>query len=177
MMRTAVFREFAGYQEPFAEDYDLFLRIAQKYAVANSSEFIVAYRWHGSNVSKTQGEKIVKRLLPIKEKLLKKMELKSGLNQQKILTHPYIWDDVSIYEYRDLYISLLEYNKRKKAFGEQILEQIIFEKWYIIVMHLGGVNTMKLFFSNPIFKWEYCTFKQMRKTFKKSIKSIFKSKK
>ena len=112
MMRTAVFREFAGYQEPFAEDYDLFLRIAQKYAVANSSEFIVAYRWHGSNVSKTQGEKIVKRLLPIKEKLLKKMELKSGLNQQKILTHPYIWDVVSIYEYRDLYISLLEYIKR-----------------------------------------------------------------
>lgn len=177
MIRTSVFREFGGYQEPFAEDYDLFLRIAQKYAVGNSSEFVIAYRWHGSNISRTEGEKIVKQLLPIKEKLLKKIGLKSTISQQKILTNPYIWDDVSIYEYQELFRSLLSYNKKEKAFNEQILEGIIFDKWYNALIHLGRANTLKLFFSKPMFRWKYCTFKKIRKTFKKSIKSIFKSKK
>lgn len=177
MIRTSVFREFGGYQEPFAEDYDLFLRIAQKYAVGNSSEFVIAYRWHGSNISRTEGEKIVKQLLPIKEKLLKKIGLKSTISQQKILTNPYIWDDVSIYEYQELFRSLLSYNKKEKAFNEQLLEGIIFDKWYNALIHLGRANTLKLFFSKPMFRWKYCTFKKIRKTFKKSIKSIFKSKK
>jgi len=177
MIRTSVFREFGGYQEPFAEDYDLFLRIAQKYAVGNSSEFVIAYRWHESNISRTEGEKIVKQLLPIKGKLLKKIGLKSTISQQKILTNPYLWDDVSIYEYQELFRSLLSYNKKEKAFNEQILEGIIFDKWYNAVIHLGRANTLKLFFSKPMFRWKYCTFKKIRKTFKKSIKSIFKSKK
>ncbi len=177
MIRTSVFREFGGYQEPFAEDYDLFLRIAQKYAVGNSSEFVVAYRWHGNNISKTEGEKIVRQLLPIKGKLLKKIGLKSAISQQKILTNPYIWDDVSIYEYQEFFRSLLSYNKREKAFNEQILEEVIFHKWYNAVMHLGEANTLKLFFSKPMFQWKYCNFKKIRKTFKKSIKSIIKAKK
>ncbi|WP_313269226.1 glycosyltransferase [Sphingobacterium sp.] len=177
MIRTSIFREFGGYQEPFAEDYDLFLRIAQKYAVGNSSEFFVAYRWHGSNISRTEGEKIVKQLLPIKGKLLKKIGLKSTISQQKILTNPYLWNDVSIYEYQELFRSLLLYNKQEKTFDDQILEEIIFDKWYDALIHLGGANSAKLFFSKPIFKWRYCTFKKLRKILKKSIKSIIKARK
>jgi glycosyltransferase involved in cell wall biosynthesis len=58
MQATALFRrdiliEAGGYDEKLerAEDYDLYLRIAQRYDVAAYPDIIAEYRWHGDNTS------------------------------------------------------------------------------------------------------------------------------
>ena len=173
MIRTAVFKEMGGYQEPFAEDYDLFLRIAHRYRVANGKEFIVLYRSHGDNVSNTVGEKIMQQLLPVKGKLLARLGYVPDPDFEKILTNPYIWPDVPVEKYKILYTSLIIQNRRSHILNPALLENYIFQKWYEVIMMKGGINTVVLFFSNPIFQRELATFKQVRKTFKRSIKKLF----
>jgi glycosyltransferase involved in cell wall biosynthesis len=53
MMRTALVRQLGGYRAAFraAEDYDLWLRMAEVSGIANLADYLTQYRWHGSNVS------------------------------------------------------------------------------------------------------------------------------
>jgi glycosyltransferase involved in cell wall biosynthesis len=53
MLRTTVVRELGGYRAAFAgaEDYDLWLRMAEVGGIANLPEPLIAYRRHRSNVS------------------------------------------------------------------------------------------------------------------------------
>jgi glycosyltransferase involved in cell wall biosynthesis len=58
MQATALFRrdvliEIGAYDEKLerAEDYDLYLRIAQRYEVATHPGIVAEYRWHGDNTS------------------------------------------------------------------------------------------------------------------------------
>jgi len=54
MMRTSLVRELGGYRAAFgaAEDYDLWLRMAEAGGIANLPEPLVAYRRHHSNLSR-----------------------------------------------------------------------------------------------------------------------------
>jgi len=54
MMRTALVRRLAGYRAAFraAEDYDLWLRMAEAGGIANLPDALVQYRWHDSNLSR-----------------------------------------------------------------------------------------------------------------------------
>ena len=54
MLRTGLARSLGGYRAAFraAEDYDLWLRIAEVAKPANLPEMLVQYRWHSENVSK-----------------------------------------------------------------------------------------------------------------------------
>jgi glycosyltransferase involved in cell wall biosynthesis len=56
MMRTEVVRELGGYRRPFAaaEDYDLWLRMAEIGGIANVPQTLIAYRRHQSNLSRHQ---------------------------------------------------------------------------------------------------------------------------
>ena len=53
MFRTELARRLGGFRPAFraAEDYDLWLRLAEAAQVANLPEPLVEYRWHGDNVS------------------------------------------------------------------------------------------------------------------------------
>ncbi|HLK82280.1 MAG TPA: glycosyltransferase [Xanthobacteraceae bacterium] len=53
MMRTALVRRVGGYRAAFraAEDYDLWLRMAEVSGIANLADDLTQYRWHGSNLS------------------------------------------------------------------------------------------------------------------------------
>jgi glycosyltransferase involved in cell wall biosynthesis len=55
MMRTAVVRRLGGYRAAFraAEDYDLWLRMAEVGGVANLADCLTQYRLHGANVSRS----------------------------------------------------------------------------------------------------------------------------
>jgi glycosyltransferase involved in cell wall biosynthesis len=54
MMRTALVRRLGGYRAAFraAEDYDLWLRMAETGGVANLADYLTQYRQHGSNLSR-----------------------------------------------------------------------------------------------------------------------------
>ena len=53
MFRTEVVRRLNGFRPAFraAEDYDLWLRIAETAKLANLPEILVEYRWHSGNVT------------------------------------------------------------------------------------------------------------------------------
>jgi glycosyltransferase involved in cell wall biosynthesis len=53
MMRRDVVRAIGGYRESFrhAEDYDLWLRLAEKHELANLPQELLRYRQHGSSIS------------------------------------------------------------------------------------------------------------------------------
>lgn len=53
LMRRAVLEEAGGYREsfPLAEDYDLWLRISERHALANVPDIVGRYRIHGANGS------------------------------------------------------------------------------------------------------------------------------
>jgi hypothetical protein len=55
LMRRAVLEEVGGYRSefPLAEDYDLWLRISERHAVANVPDIVGRYRIHGANGSVT----------------------------------------------------------------------------------------------------------------------------
>jgi glycosyltransferase involved in cell wall biosynthesis len=54
MMRTALVRRIGGYRAAFraAEDYDLWLRLAEAGDIANLAEYLTQYRWHEANLSR-----------------------------------------------------------------------------------------------------------------------------
>jgi glycosyltransferase involved in cell wall biosynthesis len=54
MMRAAMARDLGGYRAAFraAEDYDLWLRMAEAGGVANLADDLIQYRQHGSNLSR-----------------------------------------------------------------------------------------------------------------------------
>ena len=52
-MRRDAFVALGGYRVPFvqAEDYDLWLRIAERYQLANLEQVVLRYRFHPSQMS------------------------------------------------------------------------------------------------------------------------------
>lgn len=54
MLRTELARRLGGFRAAFraAEDYDLWLRLAEIATVANLPEPLIEYRWHGANVTR-----------------------------------------------------------------------------------------------------------------------------
>ncbi|WP_153798252.1 glycosyltransferase family 2 protein [Foetidibacter luteolus] len=56
MIRKSVLPQYKEGLVP-AEDYELWLAIAQKYAVANLPTVLLKYRWHGDNISIKQKDK------------------------------------------------------------------------------------------------------------------------
>lgn len=57
---------------PVAEDYNLWIRIAENYKVGNLQEFLIHYRMHGGNISQVRKEKMIEMdYLQLSKQLLK----------------------------------------------------------------------------------------------------------
>jgi glycosyltransferase involved in cell wall biosynthesis len=56
VIRADVLREVGGFRPQFniCEEYDLFLRVAERYAMDYCPEPLVKFRWHGTNTSRNQ---------------------------------------------------------------------------------------------------------------------------
>jgi len=172
MMRTDVFKEFGGYRLPLAEDYDLFLRISIKYPVLNLDKVLLLYREHPMGISKKYAVELDNQLMPIKEHILYHLNLPTEIKYQKMLTPPFIWDDIDIKDYKQFYIILFNHIGATKKTTLEV-QKFIFEKWYEVIIKKAGKQTLALFFTTPFFGWEYITVKQLRRAFKNTVKNLF----
>lgn len=70
MMRSSALKKVGYFEEglPQAHDYDLWLRILRHYSCGFLREFLLAYRWHGKNMSQTPNEQC---FLTVQEKAKK----------------------------------------------------------------------------------------------------------
>jgi glycosyltransferase involved in cell wall biosynthesis len=65
LYRRDVLVTLGGFDEGLrrCEDYDLYLRLAQRYSVASHSQIIAEYRWHGRNISRNTSRMLEAALL------------------------------------------------------------------------------------------------------------------
>lgn len=125
-----------------AEDYNLWTRIARKHKVANIPDFLLKYRWHGSNVSITNSEKqeevknkVIRRelsfldLSPSEEDLfLHKVsfaQFDSKNTQEK--------ETFENFEGLDKWFSkIIEANKIKQFYNNNALIEFLWSRWIIV---------------------------------------------
>jgi hypothetical protein len=62
MMRAAALEKTGYFDEglPQAHDYDLWLRLLRQFSCGFSKESLLAYRWHGKNMSQTPDDQCIR---------------------------------------------------------------------------------------------------------------------
>ncbi|MBD1424938.1 glycosyltransferase family 2 protein [Sphingobacterium arenae] len=173
MMRMAAFRDIGGYPNHLvAQDYALFSRMALKYEVDNVSEFLGEYRIHDNNISIRKKDLAAAQLRIILRYQLDKLLPKTDHIDLDILLTPIINSKYTPDEYYTVYREIIHHNRQKKQYPIVELERTFFDNWYAIVMEKAKSNTFPLFLRKPVFNGRYVTAKQIRKTFKQSLKYL-----
>lgn len=173
MFKSSILRELKGYREYApAEDYDFFLRIAEKNMVVNINHFLVKYRIHNHNISKLKTEE----KLNAERKIISDTHNRLGLqsNDDILNTHfnlfTFQYKKNSFEDYLFLFKTLKINNRLNKTFPLLEFENLLFNKWYeIIYRKRAGKNTLRLYFNKELFRWSFVTFKQLRRMFKRSF--------
>ncbi|RRN77381.1 glycosyltransferase [Pseudoxanthomonas sp. SGD-10] len=172
MIRKSVIEEVGGYRDYApAEDFDLSLRIAQKYEVANIDAVLVKYRIHQHNISGTQTD----RMVNAEHEILAQMHEYLGLSkdyEQIAIHHAVYVENYSKYPLPK-YQHFLEYLKnianKKNTFDTHILNKLVYDKWYEIIRSSPSRSVLKPYFFSDLFYWPAVKWKHLRKIFKQSI--------
>lgn len=173
MMRTSVFKEFGGYHNySTAEDYELFIRISDKYEVDNLTEYLVEYRVHGDNISTTQLPLLQQAVLDMKADQLKRLGIANDLAHCEMVSLQSFQNKYMLKDYFKLYKDLLYTNRKNNFFEIHSFEKVLFDRWFNVIMNKGDKTAFLMLFKPPLFDWSKITPRQFRKTFKKSLKEI-----
>lgn len=174
--RTELIRQVGSYREyDPAEDYDLGLRLAEKYPVETLDDVLVKYRIHETNTSYNSRERLKRSLKGI----LSDMHLRLGMPVSEKLTdvhYTYFTEEeneFTVSDYYTLFMELKQANYRLNIYDSGELRKLLFKKWYEVVLKKGGKKAFPLLFKRAFYKPSFVTFKQFRKTFKKSFKDLF----
>lgn len=178
MYKTSVLRELKGYRDYApAEDYDLFTRIADVYAVDNIKEVLVKYRKHESNISSRQSANGALNVKRIKENQLASL----GITPNKHLTDIhyslliYDYSHFTFQEYLNLFTQLKEANRKVNKYPLNTFEKMLFHRWFeIIYLKKAKMNALTLLFDKRIYNATYSTNSQIRKAFRLSLKGLGK---
>lgn len=174
--RTEIIKKFKYNTDyPYGEDYYLFAQIAIKNQVANHPEKLMLYRIHEQNTTSTRGEQMKQFHLKVIDFQL------SNLLQEKndpsfpgllytFLTANFRQHNISVY--KNIINTLLIANKANPIYDHQLLKEMLHQYWFKILLQIGGRNAFLNYISGPIYN-HAVTFKQLRRMFKTSLKSLF----
>lgn len=173
MIRISAFRDVGGYPEhPVAQDYALFSRIALKYEVDNIPEYLGEYRLHDNNISVRKKDLLHEQHRAILRYQLEQLLPDASHIDLDVLLTPVVNSKYSPKEYYSVYRDIIIHNRQRKHYPVIELERIFFRNWYVIVMEKGKTQTLPLFLRKPIFNKRFVVAKQLRKTFKQSLKYL-----
>lgn len=176
MFKTQIFREFNGYRNfALAEDFDLFIRISQKYKVANIDEFLVKYRIHGENITIKRSKDQEKHELHILENMQKNLGISFNTNTLNLHKELFMnnLSDTHFPGYFELLVAMKTANMKSKRFDVAKMNQFLFNKWYeILLSKRSNIKALSWYFKKELYCWEYSTFKQFRKMFKSSFRGL-----
>jgi glycosyltransferase involved in cell wall biosynthesis len=176
MFKTQVFRELNGYRDfALAEDFDLFIRISEKYKVANIDAFLVKYRIHGENITIKRSEDQEKNEL----KILKNIQSNLGMpfNTNSLNMHKELFtnnlNEAHFAEYLELLRAMKIANTKSNRFDIIKLNQFLFNKWYeILRVKNSNVKALNWYFKKELYNRAFFNFKQFRKIFKISLRGL-----
>lgn len=176
MYKTSVLKELGGYQDYApAEDYELFVRMAEKYPVGNLEEILVKYRIHENNISELKVEVAKLKLKEIKRNQLSYLNIPDHLHMGDLLFSILMCDyqHYKIADYRELFQLLKLANRKLEKYPVSDFEKMLFEKWFdVIYLKKAKMNAFPLLFDKDLFKWSYVNGRQLRKIFKLTVKGI-----
>lgn len=176
MFKTSVFTELNGYQNyTISEDFDLFIRMAEKYKVANLDETLVDYRVHSNNTSTLN----TNTRLANERKIISHMQKRIGLpyDERRLNLHVELFNWTPVKEHLNDYSFLFNEfklaNNISKRYDPKIFNQFLFNKW-MDILKFDQINSLSLkwYFKNEIFESDYFSFKKFRRAFKNSIKQL-----
>lgn len=166
LCRRDVMLNVGGYKKPIAEDYDLFVRIAENYKTANLNEKLVAYRMHSGSDSRTK-----KDLYAIAEKEILAYQYKK-LNIDKTLEYiPYLLfhknnKSINKKDIFPFFNTILKYNNSLKIYDKTLFENIFFKIWIELILHHKKFRKTWKFFLHPVFKFSNLNATQKRRIIK-----------
>ncbi len=175
MYKTSILKELGGYEDYApAEDYDLFIRMADKYPVGNLDKVLVKYRDHNSNTSIAHAEIGKVKVIEIKRKQLARLNMPTDKRTVNTFYSLLAWDfSYDFADYLDLFNKFKLANQTLKKYPEIAFEQKLFDYWFLIILtKKAKMNAMALLFNKKIFKWSYVNARQLRKTFKLSLRGL-----
>lgn len=176
MFKTQIFRELNGYKNfALAEDFDLFIRIAEKNKVANIDAFLVKYRIHGENITIKRSEEQEKHELEILKNIQKNLGISfntDSLNLHKELLYNNL-NEAHFLEYYELLVAIKTANLRSGRFDIDKMNQFLFNKWYeILLSKRSNIKALNWYFKKDLYHKEYFNFKHFRKMFKSSFRGL-----
>jgi glycosyltransferase involved in cell wall biosynthesis len=152
MIRTSVFNEINGYQTyPSAEDYDLFIRISEKYAIDNLNDYLVYYRVHNNNFSTVNKDLLNKQIYIIKENQLKKLLIYNT----KDFFCTTIFDKYNYKRYTNNYHELIKANDRLKIYDKETFNFLIFKNWLDHITQSNLKYKLRIVLFSPLTKLSY----------------------
>ena len=168
MLRMEAFKQIGGYQNhPYAEDYDLIIRIAYHYEIDNFPQPLVAYRMHEASTSSIYKYEMAHQLYLIKKEQID--YLKANLDPTILLEHP-AHNKLSLADYRKSLSELIQCNRVKAIYPRDYLEKSILDLWFEAILYKSDKNSCWQFFDRRIFSWKHVRFKQIRKVVKLAFK-------
>jgi len=175
MIRTKIFREVNGYQgDSLIEDYDLFYRISQKYAIENLEDYLVKYRIHGTNISIQKRDQLDQALYNLKIRQLNQFGLNVESKYITILLTNFRDDNYTLKENFHILALLKKKNRLLNIYKQEAFSNELFNKWFELVIRRARFQTIKLLFKKPLFEWRICKFKHIRKGLKQTLASFLK---
>jgi len=166
LCRKDVMLEVGGYKKPIAEDYDLFVRIAEKYKTTNLDEKLVSYRMHSGSDSRTK-----KDLYAIAEKEILAYQYKN-LSIDKALEYiPYLLfhknnNGINKKDIFPFFNDIIKQNSNLKIYDKTLFENIFFKIWIELILHHKNFQEAWKLFLHPVFKFSNLNATEKRRIIK-----------
>jgi len=178
MYRREEVLSLGGYRDRvLAEDYDLFVRLANLYEIyILTEEFLVYYRLHSNNISQTKRNKIIEEVREIKREQLAFVGIRNielYLPSIEALTSRQFRNQ-SIEDFYGLLVELKQANLKTRKLPQKIFEKELFSFWYSIVTSTMPKNKrVSYLLRKELFRVSFTSFKQKRRIFKFWLRSLF----
>jgi len=177
IFRREIVNKLGGYHDMApVEDYELFVRIADRHPIFTFNRALVYYRIHDNNISQKKHNLAVKKLRHIKSLQLSML----GIDPEKYeevfdaaLCGKY--DKFRIEEFLGLFNGLKVNNRRLEKLPFPYFERRLYSIWYdLVITKVGKKNALPFLLHKDIFGLKILTWTQLRTIVKLSIKGWFK---
>ncbi|MEH6307018.1 glycosyltransferase family 2 protein [Olivibacter sp. CPCC 100613] len=180
IIRIDIIRKLGGYFDYApAEDFELSLRILMTYRGANLGVPLIKYREHMGNASIRSG-KVIEQEKRIISNIHKNLGVPITDRLVKIHHAIFLWrtEECSLYDIRELFLSLILTNRKRNIYDHSYLEALIFDRWMMLLRnHKKLISALPLYFDKILFQWRFFSWRDFRKMTKSSIKGVVTGKK
>lgn len=176
MYRRLLALEVGGYRERApAEDYDLFVRLADKHDIYTFNEPLVYYRIHAENVSQAKRDVAIECLRQIKDEQLSLL----GVDPRKYGPRfdALLWWKLGEYTTADFLELLAELKSANRISGKlpvAVFEKELYNRWYELVMNTVPKKKAAAWLTKKeLFERSLLNFQQKRRIFKLWLRALF----